>query len=304
MATKQPVSDAVPTNQNTPGSAASAGGGALVPLPTGGGSSALALPPELAAQLAQEARDEAAAERPSLSKFSLRGGMIGYQGNPVKNNVLTVVVLAAIHRNAYYDRPFDPNNLSNPACFALSEDGEDMEAHENVPDENVPKSSELNGHLRSENGRSCAGCKFNDWGSSPKQGSRGKACSETRRLVLLPVDALTSADAVMKAELGIMDLPVTSCANYSNMVNGLAASANVPVYAATVDISTVRDMKTQFKVTFEPKSLIGDMEVLAAVKRRREEAVRYALTPYDEVASTQSSKMAPGDGTAKKADKF
>lgn len=286
------------TKRTTPASAAQAQDvseatqTALV-APTQGAGTALALPAAWAAKLAAQAKDVAASERPSVAKIGLRGGLLSYGGQEVKGNVLPVVILAAGHRNTYYDKPFDPNNLQNPVCFALSLSGEDMEAHENVPDENVPGERD---------GRDCGSCPFNEWGSDPK-GGRGKACKETRRLVVLPEDALESAEACLKAEMAIIDIPVTSGKNYSNFVNGLAAAAGVPPWAAITQISTVRDAKTQFKVTFTPTEVVQDVSVLEALEKRMGEAERLMLTPYDEVSSTESGKMADGAGVGQAAKK-
>lgn len=259
------------------------------------GASNIALPAEWAAKLGQQAKDAAAAERPSVSKIGLRGGFLAIGGDPIKGNILPCVVLAAGHRNVYYSKPFDPNNLANPDCFALSLDGEGMEAHENVPDANIPGNSE---EKERPTPRSCEGCAFNDWGSDPK-GGRGKACKETRRLIILPEDALESAEAVKKAELAIVDIPVTSGKNYSNFVNAVAAQAGVPPWVVLINLSTERDQKTQFKVTFTPLSVVQNGEVLAALEAKKDEAERLILLPYDEVGSTESGKMQDGDGVAK-----
>ena len=271
------------------------------PTPPAGGAlataqaQAVALPGSWRDKLAAMAKDQAAKERPSVSKISLRAGVIKYGDQPVKGNVLPAIVLLAAHRNTYYDKPFDPNNLANPVCFALSIEGEDMEAHENVPDENVPAFGE-------RRTRDCGTCPLNEWGSDPR-GGRGKACKETRRLIILPADAIESAEAAQKAEMAIIDIPVTSGKNYSNFVNGLAAAASVPPWAAITDISTQPDAKSQFKVTFTPKQLIEDEAVLEAIHARFEEAQRIALLPYDEVSSTTEGKMQPGEGVSKPATK-
>ena len=260
-------------------------------------STAVGLPGSWREKLAQQAKEAAAKERPSVSKISLRAGVIKYGDQPVKGNILPAIVLLAAHRNTYYDKPFDPNNLANPVCFALSVSGDGMEAHPNVPDENVPAAGLEKPRATP---RSCDGCAFNDWGSDPK-GGRGKACKETRRLIVLPADAADSVDNAKNAEMAIIDIPVTSGKNYSNFVNGLAAGAQVPPWAAITDISTQPDAKTQFKVTFTPKQVISDDAVLEALHARFEEAERVAMIPYDEVSSTNAGKMQEGDGVAAKA---
>lgn len=265
---------------------------------------AVGLPGSWREKLAQQAKEAAAKERPSVSKISLRAGVIKYGDQPVKGNILPAIVLLAAHRNTYYDKPFDPNNLANPVCFALSISGDDMEAHVNVPDENVPAAGLEKPRATP---RSCAGCALNDWGSDPR-GGRGKACKETRRLIVLPADAADSVDSAKNAEMAIIDIPVTSGKNYSNFVNGLAAGTQVPPWAAITDISTQPDAKSQFKVTFTPKQVISDDAVLEALHARFEEAERVAMIPYDEVSSTTTGKMqeaaaAPVAAPAKKGAK-
>lgn len=285
------------TAQKAPQSPAPGGGGALVAqAPT---AHAVALPGTWAERLAAQAKDQAAKERPSVSKISLRAGVISYGGQPVKGNVLPVIVMLAAHRNTYYDKPFDPNNIQNPVCFALSVDGDDMEAHENVPDENVPEDDPEKPRPEPST-RSCEGCSMNAWGSDPRPNSRGKACKETRRLVVLPADCVSSAEEVEKAEMAIVDIPVTSGKNYSNFVNALAASASVPPWAAVTNLSAQPDARTQFKVTFTPVQVVQDEEVLEALHKKLEQAERLALLPYDEVSSTESGKMQDGAGVAPK----
>lgn len=260
------------------------------------GASAVALPAGWAEKLSQQAKDAAAAERPSVSKIGLRGGFLQIGGEPIKGNILPCVVLAAGHRNVYYSKPFDANNLANPDCFALSLTGEGMEAHENVPDDNIPPNSD---EKERATPRACEGCAYNDWGSDPK-GGRGKACKETRRLIVLPEDALADADAVKKAELAIIDIPVTSGKNYSNFVNSVAAQAGVPPWVVLTNISTERDAKTQFKVTFTPLSVVQNAGVLTALEAKKDEAERLILLPYDEVGSTESGKMQDAPAPAAK----
>lgn len=287
---------AAPSPSDTPQSHANPPGNALAAQTHG---TALALPAAWAAKLAGQAKDAAASERPSVSKIGLRAGQITYGGQPVKGNILPCIILAAGFRNVYYDKPFDPNNLSNPACFALSIDGEGMEAHENVPDGNVPEDSDEKDRASP---RDCVGCAFNDWGSDPK-GGRGKACKETRRIIVLPADALDGPDECKKAEMAIIDIPVTSGKNYSNFVNGLAASANVPPWACLTNVSTQLDAKSQFKVTFTPIEVVGSVEVLEVLEARIAEAERLILTPYDEASSTTDGKMQDGKGVAAPAKK-
>lgn len=236
------------------------------------------IPPDMMAELAREAKDDAAKERPAISKISLKSGVMSYGGTAMPNNKVEAVILVAGYRNAYYAGRFDSNNIVNPNCFALSESDEGMVPHENV---------------REPENATCDGCPKSAWGSDPN-GGRGKACKQSRRLVLIPANVLEEGPEKIKtAELAIMDMPVTSVKNYSQFVNTLSVSANVPTYAAVVQISVVPDAKSQFKVLFQAMRVVPTVALLEAIKLRRNEALRIALTPYDDTATKESASKEP-----------
>lgn len=228
---------------------------------------AMAAPQDMMEMLAKEAKAAAAKERPAISRISLKSGVMSYQGNAMPNNTMEAVVLAAAYRNVFYEGRYDPNNIVSPSCFALSLEDDAMAPHENVTEKPHP---------------TCSGCPHNEWGSDPN-GGRGKACKQTRRLVLLPVTAVEAGPTAIKtSELAVMDLPVTSVKNYSQYINALAASANVPGYAAVAQIKTVPDAKTQFKVLFQPMRVLPSAEHIIATRVRIEQAEALAMQPYEE----------------------
>jgi hypothetical protein len=186
---------------------------------------------------------------------------------------LDVVILSAAYRNVYYAGRFDPNNIVNPNCFSLSDDEHGMLPHPNVEE---------------PEGEACTGCPRGEWGSDPN-GGKGKACKQSRRLLLLPADAIDDPEKLATAELAMMDLPVTSQKAYSNLVNTLAAGPKVPVWATIVNITTVPDAKSQFKVVLTPVSVIQDMAAIKAIQARLPEALRISLTPYDETSTSNSA---------------
>lgn len=241
------------------------------------------------AMLAEQAKQAAAAERPSLSKISLKSGVMSYGGQAVKNNALDCIVLVATYRNTFYKGRFDPNNIKNPNCFALSETDDGM-----VPDPVVtdPVSA------------SCDGCPNREWGSD-LNGGRGKACKESRRLVLLPASVLNDEDpikAIKTGELAILDLPVTSVKHYSNYVNVLAASIGLPIWACVTEVSVRPNAKTQFEVNFRGIKAAAESDALVdALEGRKAEALRIGLLGYDAVDDGEEEEEAPAP--AKKAAK-
>lgn len=228
-----------------------------------------ALPQDMLDMLAADAKAAAALERPAMGSINFRAGVMSYNGEQIKGNKLSVIIVGAAFLNVYYGSKFDPDHPSNPDCFAISPDGKEMAPHENVARPISPK---------------CAMCAYNQWGSDVRDGkpTRGKRCKEVRKLVALPASALADgAEAIAVAELAQMRLPVTSIKAWGGFVNTVAATLALPYYAVVADITTVPDMKTQFKVIITPSAPIQDAEVLGAIMRRREEAMRICLLPFD-----------------------
>lgn len=184
------------------------------------------------ALLSSMAKQAASTERPATSTVSFKSGMLSYNGTPVQGNKLDAVIIASTHANFLYEGKYDPNNISNPDCFAYSADGSDMKPHPSVVN---PRNAD------------CATCPNNQWGSDPS-GGKGKACKNQRILGLIP--ASTKPEEVMDAEVAIAKLPVTSAANFGTYVNKIATLFNRPPLGMVTTVGTVPDLKSQFKVTF------------------------------------------------------
>jgi hypothetical protein len=290
MATTKTRGAAAQDAQERPAAGGGAPQGGAVAVKTSG---AVALPADLAAELAGEAKDAAAKERPSVSKVSFKSAMMTYMGNPVPGDKLDVILLAVAFRNTWYAGAYDPDNIVNPSCFAISSDGEDMAPHENVKE---PVS------------KTCDGCPKAQWGSAIRDGkpSRGKACKEGRRLIAIPAAVLEADDvekAIKGAEMAVMDIPVTSVGNYGTYVNALAATMSRPMYTVITTVSLHRDARTQFQVKFTPIEAINDAVAIRALRARLEEAQRIVMTPYDET-ELQQENIAAQQKAAGKTTKF
>ncbi len=239
------------------------------------------------AALAAQAKEAAALERPSLTKISLKSGVISYAGTPVKGNVLPCIILAASYKNALYKGRYDANNIVNPNCFSLAETDDDM-----TPDSVVTKPEHA----------TCTGCPNREWGSDPN-GGRGKACKETRRLVVLPASVLDDEDplkAIKEGELAVIDIPVMSVKFYSQYVNILSGSIGLPAWAVVTDVSTKPDPKSQFVVQFQGIKAAGGDDILDALEARRKEAIRISLIGYDASADEEAEEEAPAKPAGKK----
>lgn len=167
-------------------------------------------------ELAREAREESArvpqgvGNRIKLDKklkFIHQGADIGTEIN--------VVIVGHVKQHAYYDTPFDEDNISAPACYAVSATGENM-----APlDESPKKQSEI-----------CDEC----WAFKFKSDSRekGKACGEKHALAVIFTDDLAESD---DPEITLISVPVTSGATFRRYVKGLNAN-ELPSWAVMTAI--------------------------------------------------------------------
>ena len=69
-----------------------------------------------------EAAGGTAVEKPSGgTKISTKGGKLTYGGTQFPNNEVDVIVLEFAAKNAYYAGAYDPDNVSPPDCFAITQ---------------------------------------------------------------------------------------------------------------------------------------------------------------------------------------
>src|SRR6202012_2084920 len=155
----------------------------------------------------------------SGSFFSVKGGILSFNGNTFPDNTVAAVVIDFVLENVYYEGKFDPETPTNPKCFAFGREDADMAPHE-VSTENGDAQNDV-----------CKGCQWNEWGSA--ETGRGKACKNRRRLALIPAGAFNSktnqltpydADEFETATMGFLALPVTSVKAFSGYVKQLGAS--------------------------------------------------------------------------------
>jgi hypothetical protein len=198
-------------------------------------------------------------ERSSISTtfLSTKGGILTYRDNPVAGNKMQCIILAAPVERLYYSSRYDPTKIVGPDCYAIDASSIGIKPFDNVP---------------AQQHKTCEGCPKNEWGSSPT-GGKGKACRETRRLLILPADAAASANAVAAAELAALRPPVTSIKNYATYIQTIAATLRRPPLAVITEIGVVPDAKTQFKVTFNMIKAIEDQAVIQALIARSKEEI-------------------------------
>lgn len=115
-------------------------------------------------------------------------------------------VVGFVYRNEYYDKPYNKNNPSPPACFAIGESEGGLIASDNSP---------------SKQGQECVSCQWNEFGSDPN--GNGKACKNNVFIALLPTD-----DQVSEHDIWVMKISPTGIRPFNKYVKTLLQQ-NVPL---------------------------------------------------------------------------
>ena len=220
-------------------------------------------------KLAAEAKEVAKQERPSSSYISLRSGVLSYQGQPVPNNKLRVILLDFAFERNYYTGRFDPNNVRSPVCFAIRPmDGDDVPHEDSVERQNDD----------------CSTCQWNKWGTAMRDGqkTKGKACQERRRFILIPAHSEESlaAENILGAEVATLKTPVTSVRLWGQYVNTVASLFQRPPYGVITELGTVPNTKSQFNLTFKVVDKLEN-DILGAIMQKRELSQSILYKPYD-----------------------
>jgi len=222
-------------------------------------------------QMKEAAKKQAASEKVvgGFPSISTRGGVLSIDDTPVKDNKMDMVILMAVHENAYYPDAYDPANAQIPVCYAFAGEGDDPDAMKPHPDSAEPQCA------------TCADCELNQMGSA--ETGRGKACKNIRRLALTTEDAFADAEAFDEAEIRGLKVPVTSTRNFAKYVKRLDEEQELPTFGVVTEIEALRDPKTQFKLQFSFVSeLAFSQPLFDAVTKKRAELAKDMVLPYQQ----------------------
>jgi hypothetical protein len=247
---------------------------------------------ELAEQAALSMGQEAASIGGQF--FSLRSGILSFDGVALPGNEMAVIILDGILENVLYKGAFDAENPTPPNCFAFGRDEKEMAPHEAVIE---PEHEQ------------CVGCPNNEWGSQIKNdGSqgRGKACRNTRRIAVIiagnflggQFQPIKDKDHFDDAKIAYMKLPVTSVKGYAGYVKSIGSAHARPPHGMITRIKVVPDPNNQFSVQFEALAKVPN-ELMEIVMRRHKDAkdeIEFPYQPMPEVVAPV--KKAPARGRA------
>jgi hypothetical protein len=113
----------------------------------------------------------------------------------------------------------------------------------------------------------CEGCPKNEWGSAAG-GGKGKACRETRRILMLVPEQAETVDAVATAEVAALRPPVTSLKAFATYLQTIATMIRRPLAGVVTKVSLVPDPRNQFRVQFDFVRKIDDLGVVKALIER------------------------------------
>jgi len=229
-------------------------------------------------QLARDAEIAATAEANAGGGqfFSFKAGQLSFNGTPVPNNQMAVVIVDTVFENVFYEGEYNPAVIMPPTCFAFGREELTLAPHETVVER------------KQDQHNNCQGCPMNGWGTADK--GRGKACRNTRRLGVIPAGDFSGAhgkfvafddeEQFAKAPVGFMKLPVTSVKGYANFVKQVAVTLKRPPHGIFARVSVTPDAQTQFKVVFEPLGLVPN-HLMQTVMNRRQETMAIIAQPYN-----------------------
>ena len=213
-------------------------------------------------QMALDAQRVQKQERPASSFISLKSGVMTYQDEQIKDNVLECMVVAFCTEHVHYDKPYDPDSIEPPRCFAQSLEPAGMVPHTNVIDP-------INDV--------CYKCPLAEFGTAMQ--GKGPACKTYRKLMIMTSDNLKK-ETMEDAELAVIRIPPTSVKNWSTYANKIATTVGVPPWAVVTKIIVKPHPKKQFEVTFEHVADIKNDEALSQIHLRIEDADKGLLVPY------------------------
>lgn len=231
-------------------------------------------------RLKQEAKDVAKTMRPTVTRIGLKSGIMAIGDMAVPGNSLECIVLASMFENVYYDKPYEADVIHPPACYSYSMSGSDMVPHEDIKEPQNP---------------TCHGC----WASKFKsaRNKKGKACGNRHKLALIP--SYKDVADVAKAEIATLSLPVMSVPNWAAYVNLLSSREQRASWGMITRVFVKPDLKTQFKVYFEPVAKLTD-EFLHEVDKKIASGVDLLQVPYDLTPNDEQKEQPAADAKKKK----
>lgn len=251
------------------------------------------------AAFAKMAGDYVSGERVTGSFISTKGGVLTFGEEQLPGNQMCVIILDYVQERTFYAEKYEPDRevALPPVCYAFkrNEDPEEMAPHPSMQ-------ADLT-YFKPQNDI-CKTCPNNDWGTADT--GRGKACSERRRLALIPagyytprrgsrdfdLHLITDPEHYASADIAYLKTSVTSVKDLARYVTALASSLHRPPLAVVTRVWLEPDPKTQFKVKFEMIEQLP-VEMYEIIMKRHEEAKAGIIFGYPPPTGSDVAGAAP-----------
>jgi hypothetical protein len=233
------------------------------------------------AQLAAEAQRSAGG---GGKFFSLKSGVLSFDGNPMPGNQMAVVVLANINENSWYEGAYDPNTPAAPKCFAF---GQHEEAHGAARQGRSTTTTSSASTASATDARATNGAAppparartVRTWYASRiipagQYKAKGSGRNQTFELELYDDEAHFA-----KAEPAYLKVPVMSVKHWTKYVKQLAADIGRPPHGVMTNVYIEPDAKSQFAVKFELIDRI-DNDLLGTIVSRHKAEQANIDFPY------------------------
>jgi hypothetical protein len=184
---------------------------------------------------------------PSGFKISTKGKVFTLPDGSSSDGPMQCVILDWVTANVWFEGLYNPKDIKPPACFAVG-----RVVSELGPSENSPKKQHA----------TCKGCPQNEWGSHP-QGGKGKACKNTRRVLIIPVDADENTQP------WVIDVSPTGLKHFDKYVNTLSDNGKHPIEVVT-EIA-FEPSEAYPSLRFKPVDTHSKVELMWSLKQKGQE---------------------------------
>lgn len=192
------------------------------------------------------------------------GDRVRYEGNRMliapdgtEGETMEVVVLDIMSSNMFYDRPYDRDNPSPPACYAIGPSPTTLTPSDKSPDRQAD---------------TCATCPMNQFGSALT--GKGKACKNTRLLAVVPVNQMENA----VDNIWIMSIPPSSIKSFDSFVHKLAMTHGISPIGVVSEV-TLDQKETFASPRFKSIRPLTDEELAHVMPLKTEALQRLAIEP-------------------------
>lgn len=206
--------------------------------------------------------------------FKTAGGVLRYGEDEWPEDV-PLVVLNAVHQNAYFAEAYDPANPVGPTCAAIDTEGDQLKM---VPIDGPNKQAE-----------SCAECPLNAFGSN----GRGKACKNSVVLTVLPFVDTQDYEGGAGARINV---PPTSLKNWSQHARRVLDGMQRPLFSVATRISIDPGRGDGWKMLFDFDSPIQDEDLLLTLAERAKGDGWANATLAPDLASNSAGSSKPSGG--------